>query len=62
MYKKIDVYKEQEFESSLPNEDLDLLKKARYISEKSLGTIDVFSILKSVYNDGQQKNYSIRSL
>lgn len=33
--------------------ELDLLNKARYIHTKACGTIDVYSILRSVYEQGK---------
>ena len=37
------------------NESPELLNKAIYIEEKSLGIIDILGILREVYNDGYEQ-------
>lgn len=50
------------WESNLPKDyrTLALLNEASYISERSLGTIDVFGALQRVYEQG--KNDALKSL
>jgi len=53
-------YELSRLEEELPKTELDLLQQARYISDSSLGTIDVFSVLKRAYEQG--KKDSVNSL
>jgi len=53
-YEEMDVIN---LEQDLANSpvSLNLLKTAEYISNKSLGTIDTFSILRKIYEQGFEK-------